>query len=139
KRSATLSLTDPKDDALRDGDLVLAEVASGGAQRHGPKTGRVLEVVGREDQPRAASLIAIHAHGIPTGFSAAAEAEAQAAREPELKGRTDLRDNPLITIDPADARDHDDAVFAQADADPNNPGGWIVLVAIADVAAYVTA
>jgi len=94
-------------------------------------------VVGREDEPKAASLIAIHTHGIPMGFSAAAEAEAEAAEPPTLAGRTDLRDIPLITIDPSDARDHDDAVFAQADADPKNPGGWIVWVAIADVAAYV--
>src|SRR6202012_5050070 len=91
----------------------------------------------REDQPRAASLIAIYAHGIPTGFSTAAEAEADAAEPPALAGRTDLRDLPLITIDPIDARDHDDAVYAQLDSDPKNPGGWIVWVAIADVAAYV--
>ena len=56
-----------------------------------------------------------------------------------LKGRTDLRDLPLITIDPADARDHDDACFAQADDAPDNVGGHIVWVAIADVAHYVTA
>ncbi len=121
---------------LKDGDLVLAQV--GVADRHhGPKRGKVLEVVGREDQPRAASLIAIHAHGIPTGFSAAAEAEADAGKPPELGGRTDLRDLPLITIDPADARDHDDAVYAHADDAPGNVGGHVVWVAIADVAAYV--
>src|SRR6185436_8339859 len=96
-----------------------------------------LEVIGREDDPRAASLLAIHAHGIPTGFSAAAEAEAEAAQPPTLAGRTDLRDIPLVTIDPIDARDHDDAVFAQPDDDPKNAGGHIVWVAIADVAAYV--
>ena len=122
--------------ALRDGDLVLAQVDSG-ARSYGSRPGKVLEVVGREDQPRAASLIAIHTHGIPLGFSDAAEAEAKAAREPTLKNRTDLRDLPLITIDPADARDHDDAVFAEPDADPKNKGGWVVWVAIADVAAYV--
>ena len=94
-------------------------------------------MVGREDDPRAASLIAIHTHGIPTGFSEAAEAEARAARPPALAGRTDLRDLPLVTIDPPDARDHDDAVYAHPDDDPKNPGGWIVWVAIADVAAYV--
>ena len=115
---------------------MLAEVGSA-AQRHGPKRGKLLEVIGREDQPRAASLIAIYAHGIPTGFSAAAEAEAEAAEPPTLAGRTDLRDIPLITIDPVDARDHDDAVYAQPDDDPKNAGGWVVWVAIADVAAYV--
>lgn len=121
---------------LKDGDLVLAAIQPA-RQRYGPKPGKVLEVVGREDHPRAASLIAIHTHGLPTGFSQAAEAEAAAARAPELKGRTDLRDLPLITIDPADARDHDDAVYAHPDDDPRNRDGWVVWVAIADVAAYV--
>ncbi len=121
---------------LRDGDLVLAAVGQA-ERRFGPKSGKVLEVVGREDEPRAASLIAIHSHGIPTGFSAEAEAEAERAEAPTLKGREDLRAVPLITIDPPDARDHDDAVYAQPDDDPKNKDGWIVWVAIADVAAYV--
>ena len=122
---------------LRDGDLVLAQIETAPNHRFGPRAGRVIEVVGREDDPRAASLIAIHTHGIPIGFSEAAEAEATAAAEPTLQGRTDLRDIPLVTIDPPDARDHDDAVYAEPDADPKNPGGWVVWVAIADVAAYV--
>ena len=121
---------------LKDGDLVLAQV--GIADRpHGPKRGKVIEVVGREDQPRAASLIAIHTHGIPMGFTPAAEAEAEAGEPPQLDGRFDLRDLPLITIDPADARDHDDAVYAHPDEAPGNVGGQVVWVAIADVAAYV--
>ena len=132
----TLLLTDPQAQTLRDGDLVLAQ-ATTAETRFGPKRGKLVEVIGREDEPRAASLIAIHAHGIPTGFSAAAEAEAAAAQPPTLAGREDLRDVPFITIDPADARDHDDAVYAEPDTDPKNPGGWIVWVAIADVAAYV--
>ncbi|HEY2750005.1 ribonuclease R [Phenylobacterium sp.] len=132
----SLLLTDPQAQELRDGDLVLAQ-ATTAETRYGPKRGKLLEVIGREDEPRAASLLAIHAHGIPTGFSAAAEAEAATAQPPTLAGREDLRNVPFITIDPADARDHDDAVFAQPDDDPKNPGGWIVWVAIADVAAYV--
>ena len=132
----SLLLTDPQAQELRDGDLVLAQ-ATTAETRYGPKRGKLLEVIGREDEPRAASLLAIHAHGIPTGFSAAAEAEAATAQPPTLAGREDLRSVPFITIDPADARDHDDAVFAQPDDDPKNPGGWIVWVAIADVAAYV--
>ncbi|MBN8553391.1 MAG: ribonuclease R [Caulobacterales bacterium] len=133
-----LTLTEREADErkLKDGDLVLAELA-GRPTRYGPKPGRVLEVVGREDQPRAASLIAIHSHGLPTGFTDATEQEAQDAKPPTLKGREDLRQIPLITIDPADARDHDDAVYAEPDPDPKNKGGWIVWVAIADVAAYV--
>ncbi len=121
---------------LKDGDLVLAAIEKG-EQRYGPKRGKILETIGREDDPRAASLIAIHAHGVPTGFSEAVEAEAQDQELPSLKGREDLRDLPLITIDPADARDHDDAVHAHRDDDPKNADGWVVWVAIADVAAYV--
>ncbi|WP_029916227.1 ribonuclease R [Caulobacter sp. UNC358MFTsu5.1] len=121
---------------LKEGDLVLAQV-SGAGSRYGPKFGKILEVLGSEDDPRAASLIAIHSHGIPTGFSEEAEAEAKAAQPPTLQGRDDLRDLPFVTIDPVDARDHDDAVYAHPDPDASNVGGWIVWVAIADVAAYV--
>ena len=121
---------------LRDGDLVLATIEKGD-QRYGPKRGKILETIGREDDPRAASLIAIHTHGVPMGFSEAVEREAEDQDLPTLKGRDDLRDIPFITIDPADARDHDDAVYATRDDDPKNEGGWVVWVAIADVAAYV--
>jgi ribonuclease R len=121
---------------LKDGDLVVAQVGTHGG-RYGPKPGKVLEIVGTENDPRAASLIAIHSHGIPTGFSEEAEREAKAAVEPTLAGREDLRHLPFVTIDPVDARDHDDAVFAHLDEDATNVGGWVVWVAIADVAAYV--
>ncbi|MBX3483066.1 ribonuclease R [Phenylobacterium sp.] len=126
----------PEGEDVRDGDLVVAQIEPHGP-RYGPKRGKLLEIVGKEDDPRAYSLIAIHAHGIPTGFSEAAETEAEAAQEPTLAGREDLRDLPLVTIDPVDARDHDDAVYAHPDDDPKNPGGWVCWVAIADVAAYV--
>jgi ribonuclease R len=122
----------------KDGDLVFAEVRVSARDRaHGPKFGAIKQVVGRESDPRAASILAMHTHGISDGFSEDEEAQAKAAQKPTLKGRTDLRDVPLITIDPEDARDHDDAVFARADDDANNKGGWRVWVAIADVAAYV--
>lgn len=121
---------------LRDGDLVLASIEKSD-HRHGPKRGKILETIGREDDPRAASIIAIHAHGLPTGFSEQVEREAEDQALPTLKGREDLREVPFITIDPADARDHDDAVYAERDTDPKNPDGWVVWVAIADVAAYV--
>src|ERR1700761_6118032 len=97
----SLLLTDPTAHELRDGDLVLAQ-ASTAETRYGPKRGKLLEVIGREDEPRSASLLAIYAHGIPTGFPAAAEAEAEAAQPPTLQGREDLRHVPFITIDPAD-------------------------------------
>ncbi len=124
--------------SLRDGDLVVAQAMEAG-RRYGPKPAKVLEIIGREDHPRAASLIAMHTHGIKTGFSEAAEREAAAAQPPTLKGREDLRQIPLVTIDPEDARDHDDAVYAQADDNPQNQDGYVVWVAIADVAAYVRA
>ncbi|MDX2273912.1 MAG: ribonuclease R [Hyphomonadaceae bacterium] len=124
--------------AATDGDLVMVELAHG-ARAHGPKRGLIKEVIGREDDPRAASILAMHTHGIQVGFSEEEEREAKRAKPATLKGaRVDLRKLPLITIDPEDARDHDDAVFAQPDDDPNNKGGWRVWVAIADVAHYVT-
>jgi hypothetical protein len=122
----------------KDGDLVFAELrASERGRAHGPKRGIIKEVIGRESDPRAASILAMHTHGITEGFSADEEAQANAAQKPTLKGRTDLRDVPLITIDPEDARDHDDAVYASPDTDEKNKGGWRVWVAIADVSAYV--
>ena len=130
-------LAGPEASDLRDGDLVLVQADGRSQERYGLRPARLLEIIGREDEPRAASILAIAAHDIPTGFPEAAEQEAEAAPAPTLGRRTDLRDLPLITIDPADARDHDDAVFAEPDPELNNLGGWIVWVAIADVAGYV--
>lgn len=123
----------------KDGDLVLVEILVGQSERaHGPKRGTIKEIIGKETDPRAASILAMHTHGIMPGFTPDENAQAEAAEKPTLKGRTDLRKLPLITIDPEDARDHDDAVFAQPDDDAGNKGGWRVWVAIADVSAYVT-
>jgi ribonuclease R len=121
----------------KDGELVEAE-QSGPKDRLGLPRARIIERLGDPSAPRAVSLIAIHQHGIPDDFPDEVIDEADAAKPQGLNGRQDLRDLPLITIDPSDARDHDDACFAQADDDPKNPGGHIVWVAIADVAAYVT-
>lgn len=120
----------------RDGELVEAEQA-GPKTRLGLPRARVVERLGDPSAPKAVSLIAIHQHGIPDHFPDTVIAEADAAKPMGLKGREDLRDMPLITIDPADARDHDDACYAHADDDPKNPGGHVIWVAIADVAAYV--
>ncbi len=122
----------------QDGELVLVEVRGAKASRLGLKRGRVIERLGDLNAPRSTSLIAIHAHGIPTEFPKAAVDEANAAQPVGLDGRTDLRAVPLVTIDPVDARDHDDAVWAEPDPDPRNAGGWHIIVAIADVAHYVT-
>ncbi|MGV6850044.1 MAG: ribonuclease R [Marinibacterium sp.] len=120
----------------RDGELVEAE-QSGPKGRLGLPRARILARLGDPHAPRAVSLIAIHQHGIPDDFPEKVLAEADAAKPVGLKGREDLRDLPFVTIDPADARDHDDAVLALRDEDPDNPDGFVLWVAIADVAAYV--
>jgi ribonuclease R len=101
----------------------------------GLKPARVLERLGKLGDARAISLIAIHTHDIPQAFPEAAVQEAEQAKGVSLGGRTDLGDVKLITIDGADARDFDDAVFAEPD--PDQPGGFRLIVAIADVAHYV--
>ena len=121
-----------------DGELVRAEMLPRQRHRvHGLRPARVIERLGDVSAPGSISLIAIYEHGLPVDFSAEAIREAEAAKPVSAKGREDLRALPLITIDPSDARDHDDAVFAEPDEDPANPGGWHLIVAIADVAHYV--
>jgi len=117
------------------GDLVAAEITS--EPRHGPQRARVLERLGPMDASRNLSLIAIHTHGLPHIFSEAAVQQAEQSKAAPLGNRVDLRPIPLVTIDGEDARDFDDAVWAEPDTDPKNPGGWHLLVAIADVSWYV--
>jgi ribonuclease R len=119
----------------RDGDLVAVEVLRSG--RLGLPAAKVRERLGSIASERAMSLIALHAHGIPNVFRAETLAEAERAVPSSLAHREDWRDLPLVTIDPPDAKDHDDAVFAAPDPDPGNKGGHILVIAIADVAAYV--
>ncbi len=121
----------------KDGELVEAEQA-GPKDSMGLPRARVVTRLGDPSQPKAVSLIAIHQHGLRDDFPDDAIAEADGMSPAGLDGREDLTDMPLVTIDPADARDHDDAVFAEADEDPKNAGGFILWVAIADVAHYVT-
>lgn len=123
-------------EGAKDGELVEAE-QSGPRGRMGLPRARILQRLGDPSAPRAVSLIAIHQHGIPDRFPDDVVAEADAMAPAGLEGREDLREMPLVTIDPADARDHDDAVYAHADDDPTNAGGHIIWVAIADVAHYV--
>jgi ribonuclease R len=118
-----------------DGALVACELHPG--RGYGPKRARVTEIFGHASAPNAASLLAIASHDVPMGFSEAVLREAETARPAEV-ARTDLTALPLVTIDPEDARDHDDAVFAEHDPDAANADGWRVVVAIADVSAYVT-
>ncbi|HMK78459.1 MAG TPA: ribonuclease R, partial [Xanthobacteraceae bacterium] len=122
----------------QDGDLVAVDLIRHG--RHGLPSAQVKERLGSLKSERAVSLIAIHAHEIPHVFRREALAQAETPRPARLEGgREDWRRLPLVTIDPVDAKDHDDAVFAEPDTDPKNDGGFIVTVAIADVAHYVTA
>lgn len=118
-----------------DGDLVRFELGRAG-RTHVPRA-KILEALGNPDDQRQISLIAIHAHGLPDGFPESVLAELNTLEPPDIKGRTDLTSVPLITIDPPDARDHDDAVFAEIDDDPKNPNGIAIIIAIADVAHYV--
>ncbi|SOB94910.1 ribonuclease R [Rhodobacter maris] len=120
----------------KDGELVEAE-QSGPKGRMGLPRARIIERLGDPAAPRAVSLIAIHQHGIPDDFPDEVIAEADAERPAGLGDREDLTDLPFITIDPADARDRDDACFVQPDDDAANAGGHILWVAIADVAHYV--
>jgi ribonuclease R len=117
------------------GDLVLAELGG----RVGQKKARVTQVLGDPFAPRSFSLIAIHKFGIP--FEMPQDAEEEAARVSKLpvtpENREDLRHLPIVAIDPRDARDFDDAVWATPDDDPKNPNGYKALVVIADVSYYV--
>lgn len=117
------------------GDLVAVEVFD--IPKFGPQRAKVIERLGEMNAAKNLSLIAIHQQGIPHVFSESALKQAKDAKAAPLGDRVDLRQIPLITIDGEDARDFDDAVFAEPDDDPKNPGGWHLLVAIADVAWYV--
>ncbi|MCC6777816.1 MAG: ribonuclease R [Hyphomicrobiales bacterium] len=129
-----LAIAPGADADAQDGDLVAVEVAQ---RKYGLASARVRERLGSLATERAVSLIAIHAHEIPHVFPSTALAEAAAAEPITLSAREDWRRIPLITIDPADAKDHDDAVHAERDTDRSNPGGFVLHVAIADVAHYV--
>ena len=118
-----------------DGELVEAEILKDHGR--GLPLARVRERLGDLNDQRNVSLIAIHHHAIPNQFSERVLAESETLKAFEHKNRSDLRNIPLVTIDPPDARDHDDAVWAAPDGDPANPGGFQIIVAIADVATYV--
>jgi ribonuclease R len=126
----------PGDEGMAcEGDLVTVEILRTG--RLGLPAAKIRERLGAVGNERATSLIAIHAHQIPHVFSPQVLAEVERARPATMAHREDWRAIPLVTIDPADAKDHDDAVHAERDPNPTNPGGFILRVAIADVATYV--
>ncbi len=117
----------------KNGDLVLAELLRGRDRLSLPQ----VRVVERLSGPGSLSLISLFEHGIPIDFPKQALEQAEAAGPISLGKRQDLRQVPLVTIDGEDARDFDDAVWAAPDT--GKSGGWRVLVAIADVAHYVSA
>jgi len=111
------------------GDLVLCEVSG----RPPRVSARVDAVLGDPFAPRSFSLIAIHKHGLRAEFAQEAIDEAHRVAKQPLEKREDLTHLPIVAIDPEDARDHDDAIWAEADGE----GGWNAIVAIADVSFYV--
>lgn len=118
------------------GELVLAETIGRGRPM-GLQPVKVVERLGDPFAPKSFSLIAIHQKGIPTEFSEEALAQAEASSQQPLGEREDLRHIPFLVIDPSDARDHDDAIWAEPDDDPKNKDGWKLGVAIADVSYFV--
>ncbi len=124
------------DGGAKDGELVEGERA-GPKGRLGLPKARIVARLGDPTAPKAVSLIAIHQHGIPDQFPAPVLAEAEAAATVPPGQRDDMTGLPFVTIDPADARDRDDAVMAEIDPDKGNAGGFILRVAIADVSHYV--
>ncbi len=141
KRGAFLAPTDKKAKynfdvqqhhlgAARHGDIVIGDIIAQRGVRN--KCARVVQVIGRRDDPKAISLISIYESGLREDFPERVLKETKGLKVPELKKREDMRDIPLVTIDGADARDFDDAVFAQKTKD-----GYHLIVAIADVAHYV--
>ncbi|HEY8368981.1 MAG TPA: RNB domain-containing ribonuclease, partial [Thermodesulfobacteriota bacterium] len=122
------------------GDLVVAELTTYPSERGGPE-GRIVEVIGRRDDPDAEAELIIRKHELPHRFGDAALAEAErvarerAPSEADIaaSGRVDLRDRTLVTIDGETARDFDDAVGIE----PLEGGRTRLYVAIADVSHYV--
>ncbi len=121
--------------AAKDGDLVVGEIQPSRNLQH--KNVRIIEVLGRRDDPKAISLISLHEAGLHEKFPDAALKDCEGMKVPPLDGREDMRKIPLVTIDGADARDFDDAVFAEPCTLPNGYPGFHLIVAIADVSFYV--
>lgn len=117
------------------GDLVLAELHGRGPK----KMAKVTDILGDPFAPKAFSMIAIHKYGIPHEFPDEVEAEAETVSKLPVttENREDLRHLPIIAIDPRDARDFDDAIFAMPDDDPKNKNGFHAIICIADVSYYV--
>jgi ribonuclease R len=119
----------------KDGELVSCETLPGRA--FGLPLAGVVSIIGDEKDPRSVGPLVIAKNDIPDEFPPDALHQADRAAAAKMEDREDFRELPLVTIDDENARDFDDAVWAEADEDPENPGGWHLVVAIADVAWYV--
>ncbi len=122
-------------DGAEDGELVRFEIVRDA--KLGRPGARVTERIGHPQAEKSVSLIAIHNHGLRDRFGEDVLRDLDALPELTMAHREDLTRVPLVTIDPEDAKDHDDAVWATPDPDPANDGGAIAIVAIADVSFYV--
>lgn len=119
----------------QEGDLAIGEIQPERSMKR--KYVRVVEVLGKEGDPKSISLISLHENGLKETFPSQTLKAAQGLKVPPLGKRQDLRDTPLVTIDGADARDFDDAVFAESCQLPNGREGYHLIIAIADVSFYV--
>ncbi|EJF88751.1 ribonuclease R [Bartonella tamiae] len=135
RKASEIAIDDITHKEALPGDLV--EVIIDRDHRYGLKQGRIHSVLGRIESEKSLSMIAIISHDIPHIFPKEVIDEVQTIQSVTLEGREDWRALDLITIDPSDAKDHDDAVHAVVDDDPNNLGGFILTIAIADVSTYV--
>jgi ribonuclease R len=135
KEKADYLVPKGEDAGAEAGELVLCDVLPG--RLYGLRQASVKERLGRMGAPRSVSLVAIHANDIPFAFPDEVLKQAEESGPAAMGHRLDLRPVPLVTIDGEDARDFDDAVFAEPDGDESNPGGWHCIVAIADVSWYV--
>jgi ribonuclease R len=128
----------PLDDIMdaRPGQVVVADIVKPPGERQ-PPVGKITEILGESGAPGMATEIAIRnfdlPHDWPNGVEEQAKSFGTEVTAEMTQGRRDLRDLPLVTIDGADARDFDDAVYAK-----RTKNGWSLLVAIADVSHYVS-
>ncbi|WP_455481384.1 ribonuclease R [Bartonella sp. B12(2025)] len=120
---------------IRSGDLVEIEIKKNTG--YGLKSAQIKNVLGRIDSEKTLSMIALLSKRIPYIFPEGVLEQVKNVKPASIENREDWRQLPLVTIDPPDAKDHDDAVYAIKDKDPANSGGWIVIVAIADVSYYI--
>ncbi len=120
---------------IETGDLVEVEIKKNTG--YGLKSAQIKNVLGHIESEKTLSMIAILSKGIPYIFPADVLEQVKHIKPAKRENREDWRQLPLVTIDPRDAKDHDDAVYATKDQDPANLGGWIIIVAIADVSYYI--